>query len=375
MLAIESVDTQLDELLALICEELQLPEGKHRLAEERYRSIGAWLCEPGSRLAAFTPQIYPQGSLSIGTPVKPWGRDVHDLDLVCELLLNHERIANPLVLLSELEARLRERGIYTLERKNRCIRVVYASDFHMDIMSAVPDNAGTPGSLLVPDRDAKAWKPSNPKGYTAWFNGRVALVLPVREAMAKAIEPLPRPQSATEKEPLRLVVQLIKRWRDLAYQANPDYAPISIVLTTLAGHSYSGLISVNQALMEALDKIVATIDRAPGRIVVRNPTNQLEVFSERWDENSEAYATFTTGIKDFQKRWRGVNALRGPQLNKALESLFGEKVTQNAVLRQVEAVSKARDSGLLRVAGATGLLTSASKSRALAVPRNTFYGD
>lgn len=337
--------------------------------------MGAWLCEPGSRLAAFSPLIYPQGSLSIGTPVKPRGREVHDLDLVCQLLRDHRQIENPLVLMNDLEARLRERGIYELERKNRCIRVVYANDFHMDIMSGVSDTAGAPGSLLVPDREAKGWKPSNPKGFSAWFNGRVALVVPVREAMAKQVEPLPQPQSADEKEPLRLVVQLLKRWRDIAYETTPDSAPISIVLTTLAGHSYSGRISVNQALMEALDKIALDIDRAaPKRLVVRNPTNQLEDFSERWDENPAAYAAFTVGIKDFQRRWKGLNALRGTQLTKALEGLFGEKVTQRAVLKQVEAISQARDRGLLRVAGATGLLTNALKARAVPVPKNTFYG-
>lgn len=380
MFITDSVDTQLDDLLARICEELQLPASMRRQAEERYHSIGDWLSEPGTRLASASPKIYPQGSLSIGTTVKPLAREEFDLDLVCELQLDPRRILNPLELLAAVEARLKERGIYDgmLEMKNRCVRVNYANEFHMDILPAAPDSGAPAGSLVVPDREAKAWKASNPKGYAAWFNGRAALVKLAREAFAKHVEPLPQPQSTGEMESLRLVVQLLKRWRDVAYKSKPEHAPISIVLTTLAGHSYEGEASVNRAISGVLDKIVYAIDlAAPRRLVVRNPTNAQEDFSERWDDDLAAYTAFTAGIKDLQTRWKKLQASRGmAPITKELEALFGDKITKSAMLKQADAISKARSGGVLRVLGATGGLTGslATPARSIAVPKNTFYG-
>jgi hypothetical protein len=48
--------------------------------------------------------------------------------------------------------------------------------------------------------------------------------------MEKA-KPVPAQEAVHEKEPLQLAVQLLKRWRDLAF-AEECLAPISVVLTT-----------------------------------------------------------------------------------------------------------------------------------------------
>jgi hypothetical protein len=42
----------------------------------------------------------------------------------------------------------------------------------MDILPAIPDPSRGGTALLVPDHDAQSWKPSNPKGYAAWFDLR-----------------------------------------------------------------------------------------------------------------------------------------------------------------------------------------------------------
>jgi len=78
----ESFNLQLDDLLDRIGKKLQISPTQHQLAEERYKSIGRWLEADGSLLAPFNPVIYSQGSLRIGTTVRPRGRQEYDLDLV-----------------------------------------------------------------------------------------------------------------------------------------------------------------------------------------------------------------------------------------------------------------------------------------------------
>jgi hypothetical protein len=84
---------------------------------------------------------------------------------------------------------------------------------------------------------------------------------------------------------LQLVVQLLKRWRDIHY-ANSDYPPISIVLTTLAADLYKGEQSISTALLDVLNGIVARLDAAHAqgrRLQIPNPVHPEEDFSERWD--------------------------------------------------------------------------------------------
>jgi len=166
MFLTDSFDTQLDDLLERICVALELSRTQHKTAEGRYGAIGEWLSVPGSSLARFRPEIYPQGSLRIGTTVKPLARLEYDLDLVCELALDWQRIRNPVAVLDGVEQRLREHDTYRrmVERKNRCIRINYANEFHLDVLPACPHPGDGTDRVVVPDRKAQAWTASNPKG-------------------------------------------------------------------------------------------------------------------------------------------------------------------------------------------------------------------
>ncbi len=82
LLLTESGEAQLDDLLRRICEELQLPPGRYDQAVARYEAVSGWLESDGSALRALSPLMYPQGSMRIGTTVKPIGRDEHDLVLL-----------------------------------------------------------------------------------------------------------------------------------------------------------------------------------------------------------------------------------------------------------------------------------------------------
>ncbi len=374
MFITDSFNNQIDDILVRICEKLQLTPTQYRLAEERYKSVGNWLHEKDSNLSQFSPDIYPQGSLRIGTTVKPLIHQEFDLDLVCELHLDWQQY-NPINILNMVEQRLRLNSKYAplVERKNRCIRLNYANEFHMDILPGAPNLQKGNGCLKVPDREAKEWKDSNPKGYAKWFEDQT---IEYYEILAKRLEPLPRPEKALDKAPLKRAVQLFKRFRDISFQKNPKIAPISIVLTTLVAESYRSQFSVNDTISAALNDIIQRIPPVGHRLVVLNPTNCDEDLSERWEDDPELYKKFVEWINDFSRLWLELNVTKGIQnVSKLLEKMFGETVTMEAFREQAEIIEKARKENVLSVSLPTGLITSNFGTKIIPIERNTFHGE
>ena len=73
----------LDSLLFDICEALQLTPTQHQKAVDRYSAIARTLDGPDSPFKQIESNLYPQGSMRLGTTVKPIDGP-HDLDFVCE---------------------------------------------------------------------------------------------------------------------------------------------------------------------------------------------------------------------------------------------------------------------------------------------------
>jgi Second Messenger Oligonucleotide or Dinucleotide Synthetase domain len=361
--------TALDELLALICEELQISESRFKSAERRYHSISDWLDADDSPLHRFSPTIYPQGSMAIGTTIPPIGRQEYDLDMVCEFRTDLHLLHDALYVLDALEARLLQHGQYQhmLKRKKRCITVEYANDFHLDILPAKPDSSAGNECVVVPDRKLECWVGSNPRGYAQWFLARAALRR-VSLMDKAAAAPIPQQEQSADKPPLKLTVQLWKRWRDVKYGIS-DLSPRSIILTTLAAHAYSGEPFVSEALQSVLDGVTAMIPPA-GRLYVYNPMNPKEDFSESWDDPMR-YQAFLRGLREFRSDMAEIRSLVGPELAKKLEAMFGEYV-KPALEKRAARVEEARKEGNLRM-GSGGVITTVGAG--IAIPRNNFYGE
>jgi hypothetical protein len=366
----------LNELLFLVCEELQISETRYSLAEERYKAIARYLEADGSPFNRYRPEIYPQGSMRLNTTVKPIDGP-HDLDFVLQLSVHYRLYHDPMNLIDGLYNYMCKSDIYRFmtTKMNRCVRVEYKDDFYLDILPACcnPDLPGT--CLKVPDREVKDWKDSNPRGFADWFDSRSAIC--VDEFYEKVMErahPIPEQQAVREKTPLQLVVQLLKRWRDLRYARYPELGPISVILTTLSGQYYTGQYSVNEALDQILRNIIAAIDKADlqrSRLVVLNPSNPQEDLSERWDDYPERYLAFKEGIREFQKQWSAILAKKG-NVTPELEQFFGEPL-KKAVTRQAKRLQEDRLKKNLGI-GTAGLIVPAS-STVKPIPQNTFYGE
>jgi Second Messenger Oligonucleotide or Dinucleotide Synthetase domain len=365
---------QLDDLLWRVCEEIQLPTSRYDRAVTHYEAVSDWLDRDGSVLSRMSPSIYPQGSMKIGTTVKPLSREEHDLDFVCEVREPASNLKSPLELLNLLVLRLRQNETYAsvLEVKNRCVRLAYQKEFHMDILPACLDTSAGGSCILVPDRESGRWKASNPKGFADWFEQRCQLPPTADEdQVLERAESVPAQQATREKETLKRVVQLLKRWRDIRYQLTPEIAPISMVLTTLAADKYGGQRSLAGAVTEILDGVISLIEASRPRIYILNPANPQEDLSERWEERAK-YDAFVEGIRELHSVWGMIFRTKGVQrLSQLLKGLFGEPVTE-ALAKQTLHLQELRESSALKV-GAGGLIATSQISGVRMRP-NTFHG-
>jgi len=362
----------LDYLLAQVAEVLQLTSSQYALAARHYGAVAEWLGAPASELNRFRPQIYPQGSMALETTVRPLTQEEYDLDLVCEMLSSG---LTALDVYDAVYARLVESRTYApmVEKKKRCVRLNYAHDFHLDIIPAERDPARGGTAIRVPDRMLRDWTPSNPKGYAAWFKHRSQIGL---EEVRKAAT-LPVPTPSDEKPPLAIAVQLIKRRRDVFF-GNPERAPRSVVLTTLAGEHYRGAEDVATALHQIVLGIQRRIREAsPARITVCNPTNDAERFCESF-EGPGRYEAFKRFISQLEMDVRGLLNTQGiAALQQALATLFGEEPVANAVRSYGELLKAHRDQGTLQFtgAGAGGLaIVAGAIATSRSVPSNRYFG-
>lgn len=375
-------------ILERVCQELELTEAQFQLAKARYEAVGAWLAEADEPLNRGSA-IYPQGSMSLGTTVKPFAREEHDVDLV-SFHAHLSRTVSPAVLKKAIGDRLRANARYRdiLEEKARCWRLVYANEFHLDITPSIPNPMCTQGGELVPEKGRPEWKPSNPKGYRAWFEGRAKLQprLRLMEAdltkMRAQVEALPEPTSF--KGLLRRTVQLCKRHRDVWFsQREPKLAPVSIVITTLAAQSYAYCVT-NFSYDTELDVFIDVVRYMPAfverqttagheRYFVWNETTAGENFAEKWNLDARLaqafFAWHNAALADFER----LTPLAGlDEMGRALGGFLGAGPVNKALSTITQAVSSARASGRLTAAAGVGLSTG--RSVGVPVRSNTFFG-
>jgi hypothetical protein len=369
----------LDFMLFDVCDTLQLSPTAHQKAEDRYHAIAKVIGAANSPFSCWDSNLYSQGSMRLRTTVKPIDTP-HDLDLVCELDVSHEDV-DPMALLDDMFKLFSDHGVYggMVTKKNRCVRIEYKDEFWLDILPACRDDHNGGTCIQVPDRDLCRWKPSNPVAYADWFkNASRRIVVKFSDSRRELIvaeatvEPLPALQATEEKTMLQLVVQLLKRWRDIHY-ANSDYPPISIVLTTLAADLYKGEQSLSTALLDVLNGIVARLDAAHAqgrRLQIPNPVHPEEDFSERWDSCPEAYLAFNDGIRKFAISWQNVCETQGNP-GRLAKGVFG-RVIDEAILRETRTLQADRSGSLLGVAS-TGRIVSAATA-IVPMIRNTNHG-
>jgi hypothetical protein len=383
--------SQLVGLLERVCLALELTDTQFDTAKARYEAVGQWLAD-GSEPKLSTASIYPQGSTSLGTTVRPLGKNEFDVDLVCHLA-GLSGVMPPAEVKRLIGNRLRENARYRdmIEEKPRCWRLNYANEFHLDITPSVPNPACVQGGELVPDKRLKDWKETNPKGYRQWFDARAKLQpqfslkkAEFAEARARAsIEAFPEPTQF--KGILRRCVQLFKRHRDMYFsERGSDLAPISIIVTTLAARSYAYCVSnfiydteldVLLDVLRLMPRFIETMPIDGGKLYfVWNETTQGENFAEKWNNDKRLAKAFyewnIQAVSDFERIADLTEGL--DRVGKELALSFGEMAANKATSGLTEAISNARTSKHLSVTPMLGL--SITTPRSVPVRPNTFFG-
>lgn len=370
----------LDLLLEQIAATLQLTPTQFERAETAYGAVTEWLAADGSPLAPYRPALYPQGSAALRTNNRPVGRNDHDVDVVCQLLVTGW---DAMGVYEAIYQRLADHGTYRtmLERKDRCVRLNYEREFHLDIIPAEPaprpDLRWGELAVRIPDRARAGWTPSNPAGYVRWFHEQAETARLAKAAREAA--PLPRPVTTGDATVLALVVQLIKRYRDLRFTepARSELAPRSVVLTTLAAMGYDGEQRTSVALHQVVTSMAAAVRAAwPGRAVIPNPTNPAERFCDKF--TAESYAEFV----DFVLRLEAeVMAILAPSasgltmLKQKLDTLFGDEPVRKAFVDYADRVAKAAGEGRIRASAGAGLtVVGAVTDPGRVVPGHRFFG-
>lgn len=346
---------QREDFLNRVAISLDLDKTRKQRMESAYNAVYDLLKRDDMFFSKIDFLVYPQGSKAIGTNVKPLGKDEFDLDITVEIRDNYYKYTSSEIY-NHLIRVFRENDIYNekLERKNRCARINYAGDFHMDILPGCIIISGD-SKIMVPDRLLRNWTSSDPKGYANWFSQKAEAVqsFELRDAYRKFItlseakseqEELPE-ENVYNKEPLKRAVQLTKRYRDLYFEKEPKYKTSSIVLTTIFGELYQGEPSIYQTIDNVLNRITERyleyqyLFENKGiykRIKVLNPVNPEEDFTEKWDDEKEYYNQFVAFIRNFKEKW---TKLKNGQFGIS-EELFGSNRTKGVLSEQLKELSK-----------------------------------
>ncbi|WP_104384432.1 nucleotidyltransferase [Sphingobacterium sp. HMA12] len=348
---------QREELLARIAQELQLDNTRIQRMESAYNAVSELLKNDKDFFDGLVIEVYAQGSKRIGATVRPINDADFDLDVVLHIYDPFYR-HSPSEIYNALVKALEKDGYYRtiLEKKKRCVRLNYKSDFHMDILPACMINVSEKEMIMIPEKALHDWSSGNPKGFANWFlnianSAKEPLLGRYADVLLKAqIETERLPEEAYLKTPLQRVVQLLKRYRDIYFEKR-DYPVSSIVITTLAAHFYSA----ENSIFEAMDNIVSKIKtgyldsiRTNRRFKIFNPVNSQEDFTDFW--TSAHYRSFYGFVEDFHKKWQNLKHSFETSGNDYIE-LFGEGIYKKSLNEQFKNFSHSTKDSLAKSSG------------------------
>jgi hypothetical protein len=351
-------------LLNTIADSIEISEKTIELATKRYTNLGEWLDRDESSIKQYEPRIYSQGSIKLGTAIKPINTDDnYDIDAVCVLkniTKDEYSQKNVKELIGvEIKSYVKASGFKKdASDGKRCWTIEYADteQFHLDILPAIPDKDGMvevfeSNSVSYEDRifveDALSitdntheyyeelnvqWPKSNPKGYYEWFQiqKKIKMFTKSTDGMmmaSESVEEIPEEDVIT---PLQQAIMILKRHRDIMFN-NSDinqYKPISIIITTLSAKEYQGEDNLFDALETILNNI--EIDKKDGIFYIPNPVNPLENFADKWEHESLLSEYFFKWLKQIRDDFE-VLKNDDVKINKAIFSnMFGESIVNES---------------------------------------------
>lgn len=344
----------LDALLADIAIRVQLSATDYGKAESRYQTISDYLDREGSALRGLVTLLYAQGSMAIDATIASCLRtDEFDIDVIVELALALN--VSPQVVLDLLYGSIRgepgSRYYKMTERRTRCVTINYADNMHLDLTPAVLA-IGRPAktSVIFHHRPEDPGAPTyqlwaNPWGFADWFRiqtpfdhafalafSKRAALVEGRIALDKAdSEPVPPQKNAHEKSKAVIVLQLLKRWRNVQYDSRKGCRrPPSVMMAKLIADAANGTETLFQELVVQAHNIRRVIGDAHARgqkVHVTNPRCEEDVFTDRWPASRQEQEIFLRDLDRLISKLAELPESEPDQMRKILTELFGETPT------------------------------------------------
>lgn len=376
----ERAEDLISELLTGTVEELDIPEQLQQAAEAAYRRVGGWLEENLADDADW--HVYPQGSMRLGTVVRPSPDDEYDLDAVAKWEIEKDRVTKQQLkdtvgdaLAGFVDAHLGAPGAATACKEGgRCWTLHFAEPFHLDLLPAIPDPDALPHGIQITDRDLRLWQPSNPIAFADWFYERMGPgYLSAKTELAKranvGVDDIPAWRVRTT---LQRVVQVLKAHRNGFFAGELDQRPPSIIVTTLAALAFTGEKPLFDAVTDVAAGMAGHIERDGGRYIVVNPVQSEENFADRWGTDPERASKFFAWLDDLQTT---LDSARGSRrglddVAAQLQKRFGDAPVTRSLARFGERRTEERRGGALTVAS-TGIIGAGTAK----IRDHTFHGE
>jgi|GEM_PF-3360043 len=245
----------LDAILADIAIAVQLPPGLYAKACDRYEAIRTFAEREGSPLRGHILRFYAHGSMAIDATTSTRGTDdEYDLDIVAELAVGPD--APPDTVLDLLFRSIE--GYPTSQkviRQTRCVTVRYADKMHLDITPAARlPNGAERESHIFHANPAESPRlhfhvPMNAYGFALWYRGRTPqerwFAHAFDERLRKAysyeihadaeVDDVPGQVPLFIKSVTTVALQLLKRFRNVAYASSDGRIPPSAMIVLVRG--------------------------------------------------------------------------------------------------------------------------------------------
>lgn len=376
-------EKSINDILVNIAREISITESMLDKAKSSYEAVGKWIGEG----LPYQVRIMPQGSMNLGTTIKPVSEeDDYDIDLVCLLEDGQKLCASQIKHI--VGNRLKAHGVYgtkVLEEGEgkRCWKMQY-DEFHMDILPCVPkieyiEPTVTDIRLTHKSENAYEDRFSNPYGYHIWFEKQMGDVLydeKYRFAVMNKTE-IENVPNYKVKTPLQMAIQLLKRHRDVYFIDNVENAPISIIITTLAAHAYNGETNLYEAICNILNNMESYIEVRNGVYWIPNPTMPKENFADKWEIYPERASAFfgwlTKAKKEIVSNPLAATGL--DHISNEYEKVFGRGPVQRAIKQLGNNMYTTRQANGLYSLGLSSGLSTVAHDNAKIVKGHTFFGE
>lgn len=371
----------IDNMLRRIARELEISPTEFDRAVQSYNAVGTYL---DNNIPQFDIRVVPQGSFRLGTVIKPiTDEDEYDIDLVA-IIDNHFSTAGELKNIVGDILKRSNRYSEKLKEGKRCWTIEYSenSNYHMDILPTMKSSTYSITKKLIMthkenENSDYEFRTTNPEAYYDWFAKKMEeekKKLTEDYAIRNKVEIVEVPEYEV-KTTLQIAIEILKRYRDIKFQSNPDVRPISIILTTLIAEIYTGNENVYELIEKFSQDYTKYLEKDEnGNILIKNPVNSSENFADKWQvypERKDAFFEFMTELRNNLV----VNKIlfEGTQVEQAgvYKALFGENMINRVYENKANETRMAREKGEIYLKENGNITTEKTEIK---VRDHNFYG-